>query len=44
MTPAMMVLGPPHKQLSEDTQSLAKWELQDPGKPATDTDFHGHLQ
>lgn len=39
MTPAMMVLGPPHKQLSEDTPKPCKVEAQDPVKPATDTDF-----
>ena len=44
VTPAIMVLGPSHKQRSEDTQSLVKWEPQDPVNPATDTDFHGHLQ
>ena len=44
VTPAIMVLGPSHKQRSEDTQSLVKWEPQDPVNPATDTDFHAHLQ
>lgn len=41
VTLAMVVLGPSHEQLFEDTQSLVKQESQDLVKSVTDIDYIG---